>query len=153
MRTTFILLFALQICGAVKVHAQAKNAIGLGFGFNTSRENSTGFGGILQGEIKITKAVSLTPYLSAEVPYNVLAGLSGRYYFNKTIYASAGAFGYYDADYSGFGGTGGVGFILLSGRHQALDLNFHGDYLKKGYRATPVAGFRLIYSFSFTRLE
>jgi len=153
LRTTFILFFALLICGGLKVHAQAKNAIGLGFGFNTSRENSTGFGGILQGEIKITKAVSLTPYLSAEVPYSVLAGLSGRYYFNKTIYASAGAFGYYDGDYSGFGGTAGVGFILLSGLHQTLDLNFHGDYLKKGNRATPVAGFRLIYSFSFTRLN
>jgi hypothetical protein len=153
LRTTFILLFALLVCGALKVHAQAKNAIGLGLALNTSRENSNGYGALLQGEVKITKAVSVTPYLGTEVPYSVQAGLSGRYYFSKIIYASAGAFGYYDADYSGFGGTGGIGFILLSGHHQTLDLNFHGDYLKKGYRATPIAGFRLIYSFSFTPLE
>lgn len=153
MKTILILLSALLVCGAVKVRAQAKNAIGLGIGFNTSRENSNGYGGLLQGEIKIAKAVSITPYLSVEVPYNVLGGLSGRYYFNKIIYASAGAFGYFDADYSGYGGTGGAGFILLSGHHQTLDLNFHGDYLKKGSRATPVVGLRVIYSFSFTRLE
>lgn len=152
MRTTFILLFALLICGAVKVHAQAKNAIGLGFGFNTSRENSNGFGGILQGEIKVTKAVSVTPYLATEVPYSVQVGLSGRYYLSKMIYSSAGAFGYYDADYSGFGATGGAGFIPLSGHHQTLDLNLHADYLKKGYRTT-IIGIRLIYSFSFTRLD
>lgn len=152
MKTTFILLFALLVCGTIKVNAQAKNAIGIGFGFNTSRENSNGYGGLLQGEVKITKALSVTPYLGIEVPYIAHAGLSARYYFNKTIYASAGAFGHVDGDYSGIGGTGGVGFILASGRHQALDLNFHGDYLKKD-RATPIAGFRLIYSFSFTKLD
>lgn len=153
MRTTFILLLSLLVCGAVKVHAQAKNAIGLGLGFNTSRERSVGYGGLLQGEIKITKAVSVTPYLSVEDPYYVVGGLSGRYYFNKIIYASAGAFGFFDSDYSGYGGTGGAGFIMLSGHHQTLDLNVHGDYLKKGSRVTPFAGLRLIYSFSFTRLE
>lgn len=153
MKITFILLFALLACGGVKVHAQAKNAIGLGLGLNTSREKSMGYGGVLQGEIKITKAVSITPYLSVEEPYYVVGGLSGRYYFNKLIYASAGALGYFDSDYSGYGGTGGAGFILLSGRHQILDLNVHGDYLKKGSRVTPFAGLRLIYSFSFTRLE
>lgn len=153
MRTTLILLFALLTCGAIKVHAQAKNAIGLGLALNTSRENSNGFGALLQGEIKIAKAVSVTPYLGGEVAYGVLAGLSGRYYFSKEIYTSAGAFGHLDPDYSGFGATAGLGFILISGHHQTLDLNFHGDYMKKGNQPTPVAGLRLIYSFSFIRLE
>lgn len=153
MRNTFILLFALLICGALKVHAQAKNAIGLGLALNTSRENSNGFGTLLQGEIKIAPKVGISPYIGGEVTYGALGGLSGRYYFNKVVYACAGAFGHFDGDYSGIGGTGGVGFMLLSAGHQALDLNFHGDYMKKGDRSTPVAGFRLIYSFSFTRLE
>jgi hypothetical protein len=151
LKITFILLTAVLACGVIKVHAQAKNAIGLGLALNTSRENSNGFGALLQGEIKLTKVVSVTPYLGGEVTYGALAGLSGRYYFDKAIYVSAGAFGHLDGDYDGIGGTGGVGFILLSGHHQTLDLNFHGDYMKKG-RATPVAGFRLIYSFSFTKL-
>lgn len=141
------------MCGAMKIHAQAKNAIGIDLSLNTSRENSGGFGGLLQGEVKLTKAVSLTPYIGAEVPYSALAGLSGRYYFNKTIYVSAGGFGFFDGDHDGIGGTVGPGFILLPGHHQTLDLNFHADYMKKGQTATPVAGFRLIYSFSFTRLD
>ncbi|SEO87757.1 hypothetical protein SAMN05192574_11512 [Mucilaginibacter gossypiicola] len=153
MRTTSILLFALLVCGAVKVHAQAKNAIGLGLALNTSRENSNGFGALLQGEVKVANAVSITPYIGGEVTYSILAGLSGRYYFSKEIYTSAGAFGHLDPDYSGFGATAGVGFMLVSDHHQSLDLNLHGDYMKKGNQPTPVAGVRLIYSFSFTRLE
>jgi hypothetical protein len=153
LKTTFILFFALLICGAVKVHAQAKNAIGLGLALNTSRENSNGFGALLQGEIKIARAVSITPYLGGEVTYGALAGLSGRYYFSKTTYVSAGTFGFFDGDHDGVGGTAGVGFMLLSDRHQALDLNFHGDFMKKEELSVPIAGFRLIYSFSFTRLE
>jgi hypothetical protein len=153
LKTIFILLITLFVCGVVKVNAQAKNAIGIGLSLNSSRENSMGFGGILQGEVKITKALSITPYLAAEVPYSALAGISARYYFGKEIYVLAGGFGHFDGDYSGIGGTAGVGFILTSSRHQALDLNFHGDYLKKGQTSTPVAGLRLIYSFSFSRLE
>ncbi|QEM12755.1 hypothetical protein [Mucilaginibacter rubeus] len=153
MRTTFILLFVLLIGGTMKTYAQAKNAIGLGLSLNTSRENSNGFGALLQGEVKVAKAVSITPYLGGEVAYGVLAGLSGRYYFSKEIYTLAGAFGHLDPDYSGFGATAGIGFIILSTRHQTLDLNFHGDYMKKGSQSTPIAGLRLIYSFSFTKLE
>jgi hypothetical protein len=65
-----------------------------------------------KGEIKIAPKVSIAPYVGGEVTYGALAGLSGRYYFNKIVYASAGAFGHFDGDYSGIGGTAGVGLCF-----------------------------------------
>ncbi len=150
----FLILLLCAIFCIDKVKAQAKNAIGIGVALNTSRENSQGFGGLLQGEIKLIKSLSLVPSIGAEVPYVVYAGLAGRYYFNPTIYVSAGGFAHYNGDDAGgIGGTGGIGFMLLSSHRQTIDLNLHGDYMKNDHRATPVAGIRFVYSFSFTRLD
>ncbi|WP_183568034.1 hypothetical protein [Mucilaginibacter sp. SP1R1] len=135
------------------VNAQAKNAIGVGLGLNVSKENSQGFGGVFQGEIKLSKSVSLLPSLGVEIPYVIYLGLGSRYYFTPKVYGSIGGFAHYDGDNGGLGGSAGVGFILLSARKQVLDLNLHGDYMEKDHRNTPVAGFRLIYSFSFSKLD
>jgi len=150
----FSILFLCAVFCAGKAKGQAKSSIGIGAALNTSKENSQGFGALFQGEIKLAKSVSLVPSVGGEVAYGIYAGLAGRYYFNPTFYVSAGSFANYNGDDgSGFGATGGVGFILMSTHRQTIDLNLHGDYLEYKHRSAPVAGVRLIYSFSFTRLN
>ena len=150
----FSILFLCTVFFISEAKGQAKSAIGVGAALNASRENSQGFGAVLQGEIKLAKSVSLVPSVGGEVAYGIYAGLAGRYYFNPTIYVSAGGFANYNGDSgSGSGGTGGVGFMLMSTHRQTIDLNLHGDYLKNKHQPTPIAGVRLIYSFSFTRLN
>jgi hypothetical protein len=149
-----ILFMGCLIFTVKQAGAQAKNAIGIGAALNTSRENSQGFGALLQGEIKITKSVSVVPSIGGEVTYGAYAGLGARYYLNPAIYFTAGSFAHYSGDDAGgIGGTGGIGFMLLSSHRQTIDINLHGDYMENNHRATPIAGIRLIYSFSFTRLD
>ncbi|MDN3550379.1 hypothetical protein [Mucilaginibacter aquaedulcis] len=150
-----ILIMACIICSANFVHAQAKNAIGLGVGLNTSREGA-GFGAILQGEVKLTNAISITPSLGAEIPYVVHLGIGGRYYFSDEVYGALGTFGHIGGDdgaSAGLGGTAGIGFILLATSRHVVDLNFHADLFENDHRRITVAGLRLIYSFSLSRLK
>ena len=149
------LIIACLIFSTSFANAQAKNAIGVGAGLNTSREG-TGFGGILQGEIKLANSFSLAPSLGAEIPYVVHLGIAGRYYFSEDVYGSLGSFAHLGGDdgaSGGLGGTAGIGFILLATTRHIVDLNFHADYFENDHRGTALAGLRLIYSFSFSRLK
>ena len=149
------LKFTLVICCLMYstnlVLAQAKNAIGLGLGLNHSKENNNS-GGVMQGEIKLARSISLTPSIGVEEPYIIYAGIAGRYYFTPFLYGSLGGFTYHNVDYGGSGGTGGIGFVLLSGHRQIFDINIHADYLNNYNEYSPIFGIRLIYSFSFNKL-
>ena len=148
-----ILVIGCFMCSAELANAQAKNAIGLGLGLNYSNKKIRDPGGVLQGEIKLAKSVSLTPFIGLEEPYIFYAGLAGRYYFTPAIYGSLGGFTYHNVDYGGSGGTAGIGFILLLPPRQTFDINIHGDYLNNNYnKDSPLVGIRLIYSFSFNKL-
>ena len=149
------LIITCIICSDNFANAQAKNAIGLGAGLNTSREGA-GFGGILQGEVKLTNSISITPSLGAEIPYVVHLGIGGRYYFSDEVYGGLGAFGHFGGDdgaSAGLGGTAGIGFILLQTTRHVVDLNFHADLFENDHRRITLAGLRLIYNFSFSRLK
>jgi hypothetical protein len=149
------LIIGCLICSVDFANAQAKNAIGIGVGLNTSKEGS-GFGATLQGEIKLTNSISLTPALGIETPYVAYLGVAGRYYFNDELYGSLGGFahvGGVDDPYIGPGGTAGIGFILLATTRDVLDLNFHADYFENDHERTTLAGLHLTYNFSFTRLK
>ncbi|MDN5283870.1 MAG: hypothetical protein JWR38_144 [Mucilaginibacter sp.] len=153
------LRLTLITCGLVFsasfVYAQAKNAIGVGLALNSTREGA-GFGGILQGEVKINRFISITPALGAETPYVVYASFGGRYYFSPDIYGSLGALGHIgnlDGDSDGYGGTAGIGFILLSTTRDVIDLGFHCDYITLKDNGTPLVGLRLTYNFSFNKLN
>ncbi|MGF7041183.1 hypothetical protein [Mucilaginibacter lappiensis] len=150
-----ILIIGSLICGANFANAQAKNAIGIGAGLNTSREGS-GVGATLQGEIKLTNSISLAPSLGIEIPYVAYLGVAGRYYFTDEVYGSLGGFahvGGVDDPYLGPGGTAGIGFIILATTRHVLDVNFHADYFENDHERTTLAGLRLTYNFSFTRLK
>lgn len=137
-------------------NAQAKNAIGLGPAFSTSAENPTGFGIVFQGEIKLNKSFSIVPSVGVEVPYVVYAGLAGRYYVEPRFYLHLGGFIRAGGDTfsdSGPGGTAGLGYMLLSTKRNVIDLNFHGDILSSENKSRAVGGIRIVYSFSFTRLD
>jgi hypothetical protein len=149
------LIMACIICSANFANAQAKNAIGLGAGLNTSGAGA-GFGAILQGEVKLNNTISLAPSLGIETPYIVYLGITGRYYFSDEVYGSLGGFahvGGIDDPAIGAGGTAGVGFILLATTRHVVDLNFHVDYFENDNERTTLAGLRLTYNFSFTRLK
>lgn len=149
------LIMACVIGSANFVNAQAKNAIGIGAGFNTSKEGS-GIGAILQGEVKLTNSISLTPSLAIETPYVAYLGAAARYYFSNTIYGSLGAFahvGGVDDPYIGPGGTTGLGFIIFATTRHVIDLNIHADYFENDHERNILAGLRLTYNFSFSRLK
>ena len=150
-----VLVIGCLMCSAKLANAQAKNAIGIGAGLNTSREGS-GVGATLQGEIKLANSISLAPSLGIEIPYVAYLGVAGRYYFTDQVYGSLGAFahvGGVDDPYIGPGGTAGIGFIVLATIRHVLDVNFHADYFENDHERTALAGLRLTYNFSFTRLK
>jgi hypothetical protein len=150
-----ILVTCCLISSACFVNAQAKNAIGFGLALNTTREGA-GFGARLQGEVKITRSISITPAIGVETPYVVYAGFGGRYYFRPDFYGSFGALGHIgnlDGDSDGYGGTVGIGFILLSTTRDVIDLGFHTDFITLKDQGTPIVGLRLTYNFSFNKLN
>lgn len=155
------LLFPLLFCCihffTNTVKGQAKNALGIGPALNSSKrgsyDNPTGFGGRLQGEIKLVNKISLVPSIGLEGPYNGYFGVSGKYYPVDRFHLMAGGIAYIGGDlYSGVGPSVAVGYqILASGRH-FIDLDLHGEIIKVDpYENTTVLGLRLTYNFSFSR--
>ncbi|MEN0056551.1 MAG: hypothetical protein AAGC65_22935 [Mucilaginibacter sp.] len=149
------LIIPCIICSANFANAQAKNAIGLGAGLNTSGKGA-GFGAILQGEVKLNNSISINPSLGIETPYIAYVGATGRYYLSDEVYGSLGGFahiGGIDDPSISPGGTAGIGFIVLATNHHVVDLNFHVDYFESDNERLTLAGLRLTYNFSFTKLK
>ncbi|WP_184550699.1 hypothetical protein [Mucilaginibacter sp. FT3.2] len=153
---TFIMAFCCLILTTNRAIAQAKNAIGVGPALGVSEDNIPGFGIAFQGEIRLNKQFSIAPSFGVEIPYVVYAGLAGRYYVQPGLYVHLGGFIRAGGDVfsdSGPGGTAGVGFIVLSTKRNVIDLNLHADVMSYENRSRTVAGMRITYNFSFTRLK
>ncbi|MEO5894002.1 MAG: hypothetical protein ABIQ31_27335 [Ferruginibacter sp.] len=147
------LLSISMIFSTFLVHAQAKNAIGIGPAINGSKEG-TGMGAVLQGEIRLAKSFALVPSIGVEIPYVGYTGLSGKYYLPNKTHVSLGGFlhvGGDDAGDSGFGGSAGFGIELLSTQKHIIDLDIHGDVFQIDGDPAFVGGLRLTYNFSFSR--
>lgn len=146
----FLFIFLLYIGQA---YGQAKNSLGIGLALNTSKEGS-GYGGVVQGEIKLAKKFSAVPSIGIETPYNGYFGLGGKYYFEPGFYVRLGGLAYLggeEASNSGIGATVGGGYELISEQRSILDLNVHGDFIRINHQATPIVGIRLTYNFSFSK--
>lgn len=153
---TFITALCCLIFTSNHAMAQAKNAIGVGPALSFSEENIPGYGIVFQGEIKLNKKLSIAPSFGVEVPYVVYAGLAGRYYPQPDFYVNLGGFIRAGGDVfsdSGPGGTAGVGFILLATKRNVIDLNLHADIMSYESKTRALAGIRVTYNFSFTRLN
>lgn len=155
------ILFPLLFCSILfftnTVNGQAKNALGIGPALNISKrgsyDNPTGFGGRLQGEIKLVNKISLVPSFGIEGPYTGYFGISGKYYPADRFHVMAGGIAYIGGDlYAGIGPSLAVGYQLLASKRHFIDIDLHGDIIKvdpKGH--TNIIGLRLTYNFSFSR--
>lgn len=134
-------------------YSQAKNSIGAGLALNASKEGS-GYGGVLQGEIKLAKEFSMVPSVGIETPYTGYFGLGGKYYIEPGFYIRLGALAYLGGEEgsdNGIGATASGGYELISEQRSILDLNLHGDFIRINHQATPIVGIRLTYNFSFSK--
>lgn len=153
----FLLLHVMLVKG------QAHNAFGLGAAINfypgryaSGTQVQTGFGGLLQGEIKLAKAIAVVPSLGLEIPYLAYIGLNGKYYIDRLFYAQLGGFlhlGGADIDDSGPGVTAAIGSAIISEKMHSLELTLHTDLMRYDARTKVIAGLRLTFNFSFSQLD
>lgn len=132
---------------------QARSGVGLAFGVNGSSEG-LGLGFRFQGEVKVSRKVTVVPAIGVEIPYNVYAGLSGKYYFRSRFYSMLGPIAHLrslEAGDSGIGGSAAVGYEFKSAKRSIVDLNLHTDVIQINGRTSPVIGLRVAYNFSFSR--
>ncbi|MCX2477685.1 hypothetical protein OQY15_01205 [Pedobacter sp. MC2016-15] len=156
-KVLFPLLFYCILFFTNTVKGQAKNALGIGPALNSSKRgsynNPTGFGGRLQGEIKLLNKISVIPAIGLEGPYSGYFGISGKYYPADRFHLMAGGIAYIGRDlYTGVGPSLAVGYQLLASKRHFIDIDLHGDIIKvdaKGH--TTIIGLRLTYNFSFSR--
>jgi hypothetical protein len=156
-KVLFPLLFCSILFFTNTAKGQAKNALGIGPALNFSKRgsynNPTGFGGRLQGEIKLINKISLIPAFGIEVPYTGYIGVSGKYYPADRFHLMAGGIAYIGGDlYTGVGPSLAVGYQLLASKRHFIDIDLHGDIIKvdpKG--STTIIGLRLTYNFSFSK--
>ncbi len=148
----FGILFSVQT-----TMGQAKNALGIGPAINTSKQGSYntegGFGGVLQGEIKLAPKFALIPAIGVEIPYTGYGGLSVKYYPVDKVHLKLGAIAYIGGDIdAGLAPSVDVGCQLLSSGRHFIDLDLHGEVIKiDQYENTTVIGLRLTYNFSFSK--
>ena len=158
----FLCIFFILILHKTSSYEQAKSSIGLGPAFNLSADGS-GAGVIFQGELKLTKSISIAPALGIEVPYLVHVGLAGRYYLQPEFYLLLGGFtnaGVQSANarvqqrsYGGAGGTAGPGFALPLNKQNVLDFNLHFDMLRRRDDYFLLGGIRVTYNFAFSKIN
>jgi hypothetical protein len=147
---------------------QAKGAIGFGpsishFGKpgsvsttdpfrNPSYEKEVGFGGVLQGEIKLGRMFSLVPSLGVENQDFGYLGLYGKLYISDRFSFRFGTIAYSaDAFDFGFGPSMGIGYQLVKAKRNSLDLDFHGEMADTGNGNVSLVGLRLTYNFFFSK--
>ncbi len=150
-----IIVVIFIISAITTANGQAKNAIGFGPAINTSQKGG-GFGGLVQGEIKVARSFSIVPSIGVEIPYIAYFSLAAKYYILPGLFTTLGPLAHIGGDdgiYAGLGGSAAAGVELLSKRRHVIDLILHGDVIKMDDRgnAGSVVGLRLIYNFSFSK--
>jgi hypothetical protein len=141
---TLFLFSTMLIIKFDRLQAQARSGLGLGGGFNASKEGQ-GYGGIFYGEIKVASPVSIVPAIGLEIPHGGYFSLNGRYYPKQEVYLNAGPLVHLsslETGDSGVGGSIGLGLSPRLSKHTALDFNLHLDLIHRSNALRPVVGFR-----------
>jgi hypothetical protein len=176
---TSALLTCIMALLYTTVHAQAHSGIGVGLGANIPFASgySPGVDFNVQGSIRLSDAFALVPAIGVKqikgdneiihegaMGYSTytrgdLSGVSlafsGKYYFARQWFASAGVVGVINADRSSSGGTLALGYQLPLDSQNTVEFDLSGSILKwsrtSGSNTVPVAGLRVVYNFNFRK--
>jgi hypothetical protein len=174
--TSAILTFIMVLMYATG-KAQVHSGIGIGLGANIPFASgySPGFDLNFQGNIRLSNVFALVPaigvkqikgdnaiihegyqgystYTRGDIG-GVSFAFSGKYYFNKQWFASAGVIGIINADRPNSGATLALGYQVPLDNQNNVEFDLSGSILKwsrtSGSTTVPVTGLRIAYNFNF----